>query len=90
VIVLIKKEFVIRSESGLHARPASMLVKEASKFKSTINIEYDNKKVDAKSILGVMSLGIQKSAVVNIIANGEDENDAMSAIEKLIDSNFGE
>ena len=75
-----KKEFHIIAETGIHARPATLLVQAASKFQSDINLEYQGKSVNLKSIMGVMSLGVGQGADVTITAEGADEADAISAI----------
>jgi phosphocarrier protein HPr len=79
---MVEKQFTITDEAGMHARPASALVGAVSKFKSEITIEHKGKKVNLKSILGVMSLGVPSGSVVTIAADGEDENEA---IEKAAD-----
>lgn len=75
-----KKEFNIIAETGIHARPATLLVQAASKFASDINLEYQGKSVNLKSIMGVMSLGVGQGANVTITAEGSDEADAIAAI----------
>ncbi|WP_125568761.1 MULTISPECIES: phosphocarrier protein HPr [Companilactobacillus] len=75
-----KKEFHIIAETGIHARPATMLVQAASKFASDINIEFNGKSVNLKSIMGVMSLGVGQGADVTITADGDDAADAITAI----------
>ena len=75
-----KKEFHIIAETGIHARPATLLVQAASKFGSDINLEYNGKSVNLKSIMGVMSLGVGQNADVTITAEGDDEKDALDAI----------
>ncbi|MQS76567.1 phosphocarrier protein HPr [Companilactobacillus halodurans] len=75
-----KKEFHIIAETGIHARPATMLVQTASKFSSDINIEFSGKSVNLKSIMGVMSLGVGQGADVTISADGDDAADAIVAI----------
>lgn len=85
-----KKSVTLLNESGLHARPVAMFVQEASKYKSNIMIEKDGKQVSAKGILGVLSLGISKGTVINIIAEGEDEAAAVDALVKLVQNKFGE
>lgn len=75
-----KKEFHITAETGIHARPATLLVQAASKFGSDINLEYNGKSVNLKSIMGVMSLGVGQNADVTITAEGDDEKDALDAI----------
>lgn len=74
------KNFNIIAETGIHARPATLLVQAASKFESDINLEYKGKSVNLKSIMGVMSLGVGQGADVVITAEGADEADAIAAI----------
>ncbi len=85
-----KKEFVIKNKVGLHARPAALFVQTAKKFESDITVEKDGNKVNAKSILGVLSLGVEQGETITIEIQGEDENQAMEEFRKLIESNFGE
>lgn len=75
-----KREFHIIAETGIHARPATLLVQAASKFGSDINLEYNGKSVNLKSIMGVMSLGVGQGADVTISAEGDDEKEAIEAI----------
>ena len=75
-----KRDFDIIAETGIHARPATLLVQAASKFGSDINLEYNGKSVNLKSIMGVMSLGVGQNADVTITAEGDDEKDALDAI----------
>ncbi|WP_243385406.1 phosphocarrier protein HPr [Bacillus kexueae] len=79
-----EKTFKITADTGIHARPATMLVQTASKFDADINLEYNGKTVNLKSIMGVMSLGIGKDAEIKVTAAGSDENDAIQAIEDTI------
>lgn len=79
-----KREFRIVSETGIHARPATLLVQSASAFSSDITLEYQEKSVNLKSIMGVMSLGVGQSADVTITADGEDEKEAMAAISETM------
>ena len=79
-----KKDFHIIAETGIHARPATMLVQTASKFSSDINLEYSGKTVNLKSIMGVMSLGVGQNADVTITADGDDASDAMTAISETM------
>ena len=67
-----KREFTITSETGIHARPATILVQAASKFSSDITLSYEGKSVNLKSIMGVMSLGVGQNAKVTITANGDE------------------
>ncbi|QXM07345.1 phosphocarrier protein HPr [Crassaminicella indica] len=87
---MMEKKVVIKNESGMHARPASMFVKTANAFKSDIEIELNGRKVNAKSIMGIMSLGIAKDSEITIIVNGEDEEQAIHALTELIENRFGE
>ena len=75
-----KKDFHVVAETGIHARPATLLVQAASKFNSDINLEYKGKSVNLKSIMGVMSLGVGQGSDVTISAEGADEKEAMEAI----------
>ena len=75
-----KKSFNVVADTGIHARPATLLVQTASKFASDINLEYKGKSVNLKSIIGVMSLGVGQGADVTISAEGPDEKEAIAAI----------
>ena len=75
-------------EDGLTARPAALFVQVSSKFNSRIWVEVDSKKVNAKSIMGIISLGIGQDDEITITAEGNDQAEAMDALTKLIDSNF--
>lgn len=80
IFIMEKRDFHIIAETGIHARPATLLVQAASKFGSDINLEYNGKSVNLKSIMGVMSLGVGQNADVTITAEGDDEKDALDAI----------
>jgi len=80
----------LKNETGLHARPASLFVKEASSYKSEVKVVKDGKEYNAKSIMGILSMGAGKGDKIDIIAVGADEKNAAEALKKLIDSNFGE
>ena len=84
------KKVIIMSESGLHARPASLFVKEANKFKSDISIIKDNKKCNGKSIINLLSLGAEKGDYITIKTIGEDEEQALEGLVKLIENGYGE
>ncbi|MBV7389893.1 MULTISPECIES: phosphocarrier protein HPr [Enterococcus] len=75
-----KQDFHVVAETGIHARPATLLVQAASKFNSDINLEYKGKSVNLKSIMGVMSLGVGQGSDVTISAEGADEKEAIEAI----------
>ncbi|KRM20334.1 phosphotransferase system, hpr-related protein [Ligilactobacillus hayakitensis DSM 18933 = JCM 14209] len=79
-----KKEFHVIAETGIHARPATLLVQAASKFSSDVNLEYNGKTVNLKSIMGVMSLGVGQNADVTITADGADEAEAIAAISEAM------
>lgn len=84
------KQFVytIKDELGIHARPAGVLVKEASAFRSNITLTKDGKEVDAKKILGVMGLGVKKGAEVTVKADGADEDAAIAKMEEIFKANL--
>ena len=81
------KEMTINIPSGLEARPVALLVQVASKYESSIYIECENKKVNAKSIMGMMSLGLASGENIVVTANGNDENEAVESIEKYLSCN---
>jgi phosphocarrier protein len=83
---MVSKEVTVKSATGLHARPATLLVKKASSFKSDVSIEFDGKKANVKSLIGVLSLGVTKNATVNVTASGDDEALALEEIVKLLNS----
>ena len=87
---MVTKEVVINNQVGLHARPATFFIQKANEFKSSIWIEKEDRRVNAKSLLGVLSLGIVKGTAVNLIAGGNDENEAISTLSDLIASDFSE
>ena len=77
-------KYVITDAEGIHARPATMLVKKAAGFKSDINIEAEGKKVNAKGVLGVMGLGAKKGAEITVTVDGEDEDIAAAELETFL------
>ena len=87
---MITKEVVIENQVGLHARPATFFIQKANEFKSSIWVEKDDRRVNAKSLLGVLSLGIVKGTAISIIADGADEAEAIATLAELIDSDFSE
>ena len=84
------KKATIKEQVGLHARPATFLIQKANEFKSSIWIEKDERRVNAKSLLGVLSLGVAKDSTISIIADGTDEVVAVDTLCELIDSDFAE
>lgn len=87
---MIKREMTITNNIGLHARPATFFIQKANSFKSSIWIEKDDRKVNAKSLLGVLSLGIAKGMIVTLVADGQDENDALDSLINLVQSGLAE
>ena len=85
-----KKIVTIKNELGLHARPARLLVQTAEGFKSEIFFHKDGDKVNAKSILGVLTLAAERGSTITIEANGEDALEALEALAAQFDSKFGE
>ena len=81
---MIQKPIRIKLETGLEARPVAMLVQVASQFESTVYINVDDRKVNAKSIMGMMSLGLAADEEVTVVAEGKDEEAAVGAIEKFL------
>lgn len=81
---MFSKEVVVRCESGLHNRQATYFVQKANEFDSSVWLESGNRKMNAKSLLGIMSLGIVTGAVVNLSATGEDAEAAVNALEALL------
>jgi phosphocarrier protein len=84
------REATVNNQVGLHARPATFFIQKANEFKSSVWVEKDERRVNAKSLLGVLSLGIIKGTSINIIADGADEEEAVTALCDLIASNFSE
>lgn len=79
-----EKQFKVIAETGIHARPATLLVQTASKFDSEINLEYKGKKVNLKSIMGVMSLGVGQGAEIKVSAEGSDSEEALKSLEETL------
>ena len=87
---MVIREVVINNQVGLHARPATFFIQKANEFKCSIWVEKDERKVNAKSLLGVLSLGIVKGTAVNLVADGSDEEEAIETLAELISSDFSE
>ncbi|QXE00782.1 phosphocarrier protein HPr [Terribacillus sp. DMT04] len=83
-----EKTFTVTSETGIHARPATLLVNKASQFNSEIGLTYKQKKVNLKSIMGVMSLGVSQGGEVLITIDGQDEEDAMAGIQEVLETHL--
>ena len=84
------KEAVVNNQVGLHARPATFFIQKANEYKSSIWVEKEERRVNAKSLLGVLSLGIVKVTSITLIADGPDEQEAVDALIELISSDFAE
>lgn len=87
---MVNKEVVVLNKTGLHARPASSFVQAAGKFRSKIEVIKDGTRLNAKSIMGIMSGGISQGTTITIEAEGEDEQEALDTLVALIESKFGE
>ena len=87
---MISRSVTVRNSVGLHARPATFFVQKANSFKSAIWVEKEDCRVNAKSLLGVLSLGITKGTNITLIADGADEGAAIDSLAALINSEFGE
>lgn len=83
---MVEKSFEIKNETGLHARPASLFVQKAAKYKSSIKLLKDGKEANAKSIISVLSLGASKGSEIKIMATGEDEQEAVNGLVELLDN----
>ena len=82
------KEVVVQNQVGLHARPATFFIQKANEYRSSVWIEKDERRVNAKSLLGVLSLGITKGISITLIADGPDEEKAVNELVDLVSSNF--
>lgn len=89
-LVMVSNEVTVQNSVGLHARPATFFIQRANEFKSSIWVEKDERRVNAKSLLGVLSLGIVKGTKINIVADGSDQEEAVNTLVTLIESNFSE
>ncbi len=84
------KDVVVKNQVGLHARPATFFIQKANEYKSSIWVEKEERRVNAKSLLGVLSLGIEGGAAIKIIADGSDEESAVLGLQRLLESGFAE
>ncbi len=87
---MVSREVLISNNIGLHARPATFFIQKANSFKSSIWVEKEERRVNAKSLLGILSLGIVKGMTITIMAEGADENEAVEGLVELINTGFGE
>lgn len=81
---MINREVTIRNEKGLHARPATFFIQKANTFKSSIWVEIEDRKANAKSLLGVLSLGVSQGDTVTLVADGADEEAAVNGLVELV------
>ena len=84
------KDVQVQNQVGLHARPATFFIQKANEYKSSIWVEKDERRVNAKSLLGVLSLGIVGGTTIRIIADGADKEQAVNGLVKLVESGFSE
>ena len=84
------KDVLVQNQVGLHARPATFFIQKANEFKSSIWVEKEERRVNAKSLLGVLSLGIVGATNIRIIADGSDEEAAVDGLVGLVESGFAE
>ena len=84
------KEATVNNQVGLHARPATFFIHKSNEFKSSIWVEKEERRVNAKSLLGVLSLGIVQGTVIQLIADGPDAEEAVEALAELLSGDFGE
>ena len=87
---MVQKDITVQNQVGLHARPATFFIQKANEFKSSIWVEKEERRANAKSLLGVLSLGITGGTDIKILADGQDENEAVEALTKLVNSGFAE
>lgn len=87
---MISKDVTIKNNVGLHARPATFFIQKANSYKSSIWVEKEDRRVNAKSLLGVLSLGITKGMTITLISDGVDEQEALDGLTSLINSGFSE
>lgn len=87
---MFSRDITVTNQVGLYARPATFFIQKANEYRSTLMVEKEERKVNAKSLLGVLSLGITKGSTITISAEGPDERDAVNALCELIANNFGE
>ena len=87
---MISMDVTIKNNVCLHARPATFFIQKANSYKSSIWVEKEDRRVNAKSLLGVLSLGIVKGMTITLIADGVDENDALEGLSTLINTGFSE
>ena len=85
---MISREVTITNSIGLHARPATFFIQKANAYKASVWVEKDDRRVNAKSLLGVLSLGIAQGMTITLLADGQDEEDALNGLMALINTGF--
>ncbi|MBN2880385.1 MAG: HPr family phosphocarrier protein [Clostridia bacterium] len=83
-----RSSIIVRNKVGLHARPASMFVKEAKKYQSTITVKLNDKEANGKSILEILTLGAEQGARIEVMADGRDERQALDALRKVVETDI--
>ena len=86
----VRRQVEIRNQYGIHARPAALFVKTASRFNADVHVEKDANRVSGKSIMGLMTLQASRGTVLTIVAEGDDAEEALDALVELVESKFGE
>ena len=87
---MFSKEVVVHNQVGLHARPATFFIQRANSYKCSVWVEKDERRVNAKSLLGVLSLGIAKGMTITLLADGQDEELAVNGLVELVETGFSE
>lgn len=87
---MIERELTVRNKAGIHTRPASMIVRTASKYDAEVFLRRDRYEINAKSVIGVMTLAAEQGATLQLVADGDDEAEAADALEDLFEDGFGE
>ena len=87
---MISRNVTVTNSLGLHARPATFFIQKANSYKCSIWVEKEDCRVNAKSLLGILSLGISKDSAITVIADGADEEDAVNGLVELVESGFAE
>lgn len=90
VYVMYVKEVLVKNKAGLHARPATFFIQKANEYKATVWVEKEERRVNAKSLLGVLSLGIIGGTSIRILADGADEEEAVDGLVALVESGFAD
>jgi len=87
---MIERKLTVRNKAGIHTRPASMIVRTASKYDAEVFLRRDRYEINAKSVIGVMTLAAEKGATLQLVVDGEDEAEAADALQDLFEDGFGE